>query len=40
MKVVIGEYDMEKDFLPQFENNSEDLLTLMQFMPIPKGGEK
>ena len=40
MKVVIGEYDMEKDFLPQFEDNSEDLLALMQFMPIPKGGEK
>lgn len=33
-------YDMEKDFLPQFEDNSEDLLALMQFMPIPKGGEK
>ena len=33
-------YDMEKDFLPQFEENSEDLLALMQFMPIPKGGEK
>lgn len=33
-------YDMEKDFLPQFEDNSEDLLALMQFMPIPKGGKK
>ena len=33
-------YDMEKDFLPQFEDNAEDLLALMQFMPIPKGGEK
>ena len=32
--------DMEKDFLPQFEDNSEDLLALMQFMPIPKGGKK
>lgn len=33
-------YDMEKDFLPQFEDNSKELLALVQFMPISKGGEK
>lgn len=31
---------MEKDFLPQFEKSSEELLTVMQLMPIPKGGKQ
>ena len=34
------DYDMEKDFLPQFEKSFEELLTVMQLMPIPKGGKQ
>ena len=34
------DYDMEKEFLPQFEKSSEELLVVMQLMPIPKGGKQ
>lgn len=32
------EYDTSKDFLPQFEENSEKILNLMRMMPTSKGG--
>lgn len=32
------EYDMSKDFLPQFEENSEKILNLMKMMPTSKDG--
>lgn len=34
------DYDIEKDFMTQFEKNSGELLALIQLMPIPKGGKK
>lgn len=32
------EYDTSKDFLPQFEENSEKILNLMKMIPTSKGG--
>ena len=32
------EYDTSKDFLPQFEENSEKVLNLMKMMPTSKDG--
>ena len=32
------EYDTSKDFLPQFEENSEKILNLMKMMPTSKDG--
>lgn len=32
------EYDTSKDFLPQFEENSEKILNLMRMMPASKDG--
>lgn len=32
------EYDTSKDFLPQFEENSEKILNLIRMMPTPKDG--
>ena len=32
------EYDTSKDFLPQFEENSEKILNLMRMMPSSKDG--
>lgn len=33
-------YDMKKEFLPQFEQNSEDILSLMRRAPADEGGEE
>lgn len=33
-------YDMKKEFLPQFERNSEDILSLMRRAPADEGGEE
>lgn len=34
------DYDMTKEFMPQFEKNTADILTLMRMMPTEKGKKK
>lgn len=34
------DYDMTKEFMPQFEKNTADILTLMRMMPTEKGRKK
>lgn len=34
------DYDMTKEFMPQFEKNAADILTLMRMMPTGKGKKK
>lgn len=33
-------YDMEQDFLPQFEENAQELLALIRMMPTEESGEE
>lgn len=34
------DYDLNKDFMPQFEENADFIINLMKLMPVRKGGKK